>query len=298
VMILTGLYLWWPRGRGMAGVVWPRLNRGARTAWRDAHAVTGFWVSGLALVLLLTGLPWTDAWATGFRALRAEMGWTAGAQTWKGGVDLHAHHDHGGVSSLQVDLPSTAAIGFDDIVLRARNEALPAPVVILPPGAPAMHGPPNGAQWTLTSHAQNRTLIQRVSYDPATGLEVARSGFADKHVIDRVINVGIAWHEGALFGRLNQLIGVLTALMLMALAVSGFVMWRRRRPDGALGAPPVPSDPARLKGVTAIILLLAVMLPMLAASLILLWLFDRLLLPRLPRLAQWLGVQKVSFATG
>jgi uncharacterized iron-regulated membrane protein len=38
-----------------------------------------------------------------------------------------------------------------------------------------------------------------------------------------------------------------------------------------------------------IILVLAVLLPLLAASLILLWLFDRLLLPRLPRLAVWLG---------
>ncbi|MET0238899.1 MAG: PepSY domain-containing protein, partial [Sphingobium sp.] len=44
VMILTGLYLWWPRGRGLAGVVWPRLGR--RTFWRDIHAVTGFWVAG------------------------------------------------------------------------------------------------------------------------------------------------------------------------------------------------------------------------------------------------------------
>src|SRR3546814_4622066 len=64
-MILTGLYLWWPRGRGLAGVVWPRLSLGGRAALRDLHAVTGFWVSGLALILLATALPWTDVWATG-----------------------------------------------------------------------------------------------------------------------------------------------------------------------------------------------------------------------------------------
>lgn len=86
VMILTGLYLWWPRGRGLAGVVWPRLRLGGRAALRDLHAVTGFWVSGLALVLLTTALPWTDIWATGFRAVRAEMGWVSGAQDWKGGA--------------------------------------------------------------------------------------------------------------------------------------------------------------------------------------------------------------------
>lgn len=39
VMILTGLYLWWPRGRGLAGVVWPRLSCGKKVLWRDLHAV-------------------------------------------------------------------------------------------------------------------------------------------------------------------------------------------------------------------------------------------------------------------
>src|SRR3546814_12519479 len=54
-----------------------------------------FWVSGLALILLATALPWTDVWATGFNALRAEMGWTSGPQDWKGGFGGHAAHDHG-----------------------------------------------------------------------------------------------------------------------------------------------------------------------------------------------------------
>ena len=37
VMILTGLYLWWPRGRGAAGIVWPRLSLGGRAALRDSR---------------------------------------------------------------------------------------------------------------------------------------------------------------------------------------------------------------------------------------------------------------------
>src|SRR3546814_3403235 len=71
--------------------------------------------------------------------------------------------------------------------------------------------------------------LRSVSFDPATGIEVSRTGFADKHVIDRVVGVGIAWHEGQLFGWINQLIGVLTAAALFTLAVSGFLMWRRRK---------------------------------------------------------------------
>lgn len=293
VMLLTGLYLWWPRGRGAAGVVWPRLSLGGRTALRDLHAVTGFWVSGLALVLLLTALPWTDVWASGFRTIRAEMGWVSGAQDWKGGGDPHAAHDHRAMA-MAAPSPTPSRVPLATIVLRAQGEALPSPVIIQPPGAPNLFGPPNGNVWTLTTQTQNRPLVRKVGYDPETGIEVSREGFADKHVIDRIVGVGIAWHEGALFGIVSQLIGTLTALALVTLAVSGFLLWRRRKPGDALGAPPLPRDPARLRGVAAIVLLLAALLPLLAASLILLWMVERFVIPRLPRLARWLGVRALA----
>ena len=293
VMILTGLYLWLPRGRGMAGVVWPRLSRGGRAALRDLHAVTGFWVSGLALVLLLTALPWTDVWASGFRALRAEMGWVSGVQDWKGGgADHHAAHDHHAMAMAGHQGHAAPAIPLERIVVLARAEYMPAPAIIQPPGAPNLFGPPNGPVWTLTTQTQNRPLVRKVGYDPATGAEVSRSGFADKHAIDRVVGYGIAWHEGQLFGLANQLIGVATAFALVTLSISGFLMWRRRKPEDALGAPPTPRDPARLKGVAAILLVLAALLPLLAASLLLLWIAERLILPRLPRAARWLGVAR------
>src|SRR3546814_2220110 len=77
---------------------------------------------------------------------------------------------------------------------------------------------------------------------------------------------------------------------MVTLADSAFLMWRRRRPEGALGAPALPRDPAKTRGVAAIVLLLAALLPLLGASLILLWFADRLILPRLPRAARWRGL--------
>lgn len=293
VMILTGLYLWWPRGRGMAGIVWPRLSLGGRAALRDLHAVTGFWVSGLALVLLLTALPWTDVWASGFRAARAEMGWVSGAEDWKsGGADPHAAHDHEAMAMAGHAAHAAPAIPLAQIVARARAEHMPAPAIVQPPGAPNAFGPPNANVWTLTTQTQNRPLVRKIGYDPVTGAEVWRSGFADKHAIDRAVGYGIAWHEGQLFGRANQLIGVATALALFTLAISGFLMWRRRKPGDTLGAPSAARDSARLRDVAAIVLVLAALLPLLGASLLLLWIAERLILPRLPRAARWLGVAR------
>lgn len=277
VMILTGLYLWWPRGRGLAGVMWPRLGSGRRLLWRDLHAVTGFWVSGLALVLLVSGLPWTDGWATGFRIVRAEMGWTSAMpQEWKGGAASERHDHHGGVAvDEQGTMPATPTGGvtYATIVALAGREAMPFPVLIQPPHAPSRFGPPNGVHWKLTSEAQNRPLIRTVLYDAGTAAVVERKGFADKHAIDRAINYGIAWHEGQLFGRINQAIGVATALALLTLAVSGTVMWWRRRPEGGLGAPPAPPA-GKGRGVLLLLLIPALLLPMLALSLLLVGLIE------------------------
>ena len=65
VLVVSGLYLWWPRGRG-AGVLWPRLSAGGRLFWRDLHAVTGFWSALLLLFMLLTGMTWTGFWGKQF----------------------------------------------------------------------------------------------------------------------------------------------------------------------------------------------------------------------------------------
>lgn len=297
VMILTGLYLWWPDGRGLAGVLWPRLHLGGRAALRDLHAVTGFWVSGLALVLLLTGLPWASVWGDAFRMVRTELGMMQGPQNWKtGSADPHAEHDHKAMAKNHAvthhDHHKPGQMSLTYVVAKARGERMAFPVLVLPPGAQQAFGPPTGNVWTVKSDTQNRPLARSVDYDPVSGREVARRDFADKHPIDRVVNYGIAWHEGQLLGAFNQIVGVLTALMLVTLSVSGFIMWRRRKPEGLLGAPPPAS--AKARGVAAIVLLLAALLPMLAASLILLWVAERLVLSRVPPAARWLGLDAAS----
>lgn len=302
VMILTGLYLWWPRGWGLAGVIWPRLASGARVFWRDLHAVTGFWVAGFALVLLVTGLPWADVWGSAFKAIRAEMGWIEGEQDWTIGgrasnADEHAahgEHDHAAMMMAGMHADHRPKVSLREIVAKAETEHLAFPVIVTPPGAPQRFGAAPVAVWTVKSEAQNRPLRMTITYDAATGAEVGRQAFAEKHVIDRVVGYGVAWHEGQLFGWVNQLIGVLTALALIALTVSGFVMWRRRKPAKSLGAPPLPAIPARMGGLVTIILLLAAVLPLLALSLLFIAALEWLVLKRIPGVRDWLGLRVAS----
>lgn len=310
VMILTGLYLWWPRGRGLAGVIRPRLAGGRKVLWRDLHAVTGFWVSGLAMVLLLTGLPWADVWGSAFKAVRTEMGWVKGEQDWTiggqpAGSSEHADHDHAEMAASRPAMPAMShvmpdgsimtmamsPVSLSQIVAEAKSRHLPFPVIITPPGMPQRFGKGVASEWSVRSDTQNRPLRETITFDPMTGKQTSRETFADKHVIDRVVGYGVAWHEGQLFGLANQLVGVATALMLVALSISGFVMWRRRKPEALLGAPPLPAVPARIGGVAAITMVLAVLLPMLAISLALVLVLELTMLRRLKPVAGWLGLQ-------
>ncbi|MBO9602754.1 MAG: PepSY domain-containing protein [Novosphingobium sp.] len=296
VTILTGLYLWWPNDRRLAGVLWPRLSRGGRVFWRDLHAVAGFWVSGLALLMLATGLPWAGVWGSAFASVRAELGLVKGVQEWKigsGGGEHTAHHRD---AMAGMAMPASKEARFDPamfnlVVAEAKGEHLAFPASVLPPGAPQRFGPPTGNVWTAKSEAQDRPLQRSVTYGLASGRELAREGFAGKHPIDRIVNYGIAWHEGQLLGWFNQLVGVLLAVMLITLTVSGFVMWRKRRPaGGGLGALRAPARRVSSKGLVGGGVVLAALLPLFALSFVALWLAERLLLRRIGPVAEWLGL--------
>ncbi|HYG46529.1 MAG TPA: PepSY domain-containing protein [Allosphingosinicella sp.] len=277
VMILTGLYMWWPRPFRPAGTFWPRLSLRGRPLLRDLHRVTGFWIAGLVLAMLASGLPWAASWGSAFKWARTEAGLVKGPQDWKtgsggGGHAGHGAHRHG---APPVAAAPAGGVPLSMVVARAQAERMAFPVLILPPRAPQRFGPPTGADWTAKSEPQNRPLGRQVTYNAATGAETGRRSFADQHVIDRVVNTGIAWHEGQLFGLANQLMGVLTALALIAISIMGVLMWLRRRPRSVFGAP-APVGGARLRWAIPALILAGLLLPLFGASLIVLAIVDRM----------------------
>ncbi|WP_233890655.1 PepSY-associated TM helix domain-containing protein, partial [Tenacibaculum piscium] len=83
VLILTGIYIWWPFSSGIKGVFTIRFKEGKRILFRDLHAVTGFWMSLLLLIILAGGLPWTDVFGSNFKWVQKVTN-TGYPKTWNG----------------------------------------------------------------------------------------------------------------------------------------------------------------------------------------------------------------------
>ncbi len=279
VLVVTGLYLWWPRNaQGLAGIIYPRLREGSRTFWRDLHAVTGIWISALALFLLITGLPWALVWGAALKEVRSfelasmqqdvQQDWTQSR------AQEHQHWRAQASDTFNLT---------PEILLTAEKLKLVAPVELSI--ANSHHN-----SWKASSQNANRPLRADVWIGSDGSIE-KQSGFAEKKLVDRAIGIGIAAHEGNLFGWFNLVLGVLTCAGLILISVSGFILWRKRKPDAVLGAP--PAMPSRIGfTVVAITLGLALFLPLLAISLVALLLVEFIVLRRITSVSQWLGLSR------
>jgi uncharacterized iron-regulated membrane protein len=216
VMLLTGLYLWWPRERSFPEVLWPRFRRGARVAFRDLHASVAVIFSAVFLFFLVSALPWTSFWG-GEILPRVEA---VTGQTSPAGFSA------GGASPGRA-LQSSASL--DEAVREARARGIVGTLdVRLSPWRDA-------GWWLANVHtpAHDHTLLAA----PDSGRIVSDVTNAQMPAIPRFVAFGVHVHQGD-FGPLNLWLNTLFALSLVWLTISGVASWWLRRPRGQIAPPP------------------------------------------------------------
>lgn len=296
VLIATGLFLWWPRGRrGLAGILYPRVRARGRLFWRDLHASVGLWAIALIAFLLLTGLPWaqveggllqraTAALGIGYPAshatadmpastpMKAALGeapWTMERAPMPVSATHAAHAGHVGHDMAAGLVDRAAILGLDRIAATlARDHGLAGGYRLFPPA---------GSTGVYTAYTYpDRPQGQRSLYfDRYSGALIREVGFADYGVAARAIELGVQLHTGNYFGRANQIVMLATCIAIWVLVVSGATMWWKRRPAGQLAAPPRIAA-APLGGAMLILLVASILFPLLGASVVTIWLIDRL----------------------
>lgn len=124
--------------------------------------------------------------------------------------------------------------------------------------------------------------------DQYTGAVLADYRFDDYRLIGKVIALGITLHKGTQFGFINQLAGLLVCIGIIAVVVSGFILWLKRKPSGNVGAPKATVSKT-MKTVTLILIFFGILFPLVGLSLIIVWLLDFLLIKRIPKIRNYLN---------
>ncbi|TMU87001.1 PepSY domain-containing protein [Bacillus sp. BHET2] len=291
VLIVTGLFLWFPRKKDkFSGVFFPRFRKGKSILLRDLHAVPAFWITSGMLFLIMTGLPWSGFWGTNFQNIMTNSGAGYPPSIWSGdapeSVLKTSEIAEVPWAAENLDVPVSALEGFTplsmiDVVNIAEREGIdPGYTVYIPQdekGIYTLSAFPDKAQDEVTMHL-----------DQYTGAVLADYRFANYGTVAKVVAMGITLHTGKQFGLINQLISLFICLGIILVVVSGFYLWLKRKPKKEMGAPKGPSI-LKMKSFLLLMIILSILFPLVGLSLIVVLLLDWLVIKRIPTLNKFLG---------
>jgi uncharacterized iron-regulated membrane protein len=279
LLVVSGVFLWWPRGR-KAGVVTVRGRPSQRLWWRDVHAVTGAFAAAIFLFLAVTGMPWSGFWGENYRNIvnASGLGMPAASKATSVASDAALAAVHPGSWTMDAaESPTIEPSGGRPLPLAAvldiaRQRGLePGYVLRLPASA--------GGVYTLQRYPGEATGQRVIHVDQYSGKVLADVGFGDYGPVSKATEWGIAVHTGGQYGLVNQLVMLAGCLAIITLSIAGAVMWWRRRPSSAGLAAPRPLGRGGFSVFASVALGLGLVFPLLGLSILAALILDRLLSP-------------------
>lgn len=293
VMLVTGLWMWWPKRLRLGGVFVPRIGAGGRRMWRDWHAVPSALVSVFVILLVLTGLPWSAFWGVQLTKLGEVVPFVAATPNFSAHAPaVHADHvgptakamppSHDHIDHMQPSSDPAAAkipwviqhspqpVGGELLVGIAKVESHLAMIDRKQFGEGVRIFYPDGPGGTfMINYIPDKAEGQRtIHVDPATGRVLDDIGWQQYSPGGRAIEWGTMLHMGRQYGLANQLANLAVCLALIAAVISALVHWWKRRPKGEVGAPTVHSGVQMPTGLKVILTGLAIIFPLVGASMI------------------------------
>ncbi|MCD8448999.1 PepSY domain-containing protein [Tenacibaculum dicentrarchi] len=253
VLILTGIYIWWPFSSGIKGVFTIRFKEGKRILFRDLHAVTGFWMSLLLLLVLAGGLPWTDVFGSNFKWVQKVTN-TGFPKTWSG---------RGLISEVK-----EKRMTIEEMVAIANQQKLKGTVSI---------GLPKSAKSTFSVANKTFPLTaqRKLHFDQYSGKLVKEHTWSDVGFLMRGRMWVMAFHQGQ-FGGWNWWLMFGVAIGLTIMTIAGLFSYLSRKQKGSWGVPKVSAQFKVGKFIVFILVLLGILLPMFGISILLILLFEQL----------------------
>lgn len=255
VLIITGLYIWWPpKGSGLGGFFTVRTNRGRRLFWRDMHAVVGFWLSAFMLVILAGGMPWTDVFGDQLKWVQKQTNSGYPAH-WRNSKGLESSSDQEGNQKV-LDIDAIAEI--------SQRFELSGEVTIALPQSPS-------GVYRVSNRAFLLEEQQVIHIDQYSGLVIKSLTWDEVGVLMDLRQVFMRLHQGE-YGKVNWVVLLVVAVLFTLTTVAGLVSYALRKPEGSLGIPKVPARFRVDKLLFIGIITLGVTFPLFGISILLLFL--------------------------
>ncbi|MEJ8835174.1 PepSY-associated TM helix domain-containing protein [Ramlibacter sp. AN1133] len=211
VMLLTGIWLWWPRGQARA---LPDGSARGRSAWKQWHGFLGVALSVMSLAILSTGLTWSKHAGDQIRSFRDAIGQAPPAPP----------------KGLQSVATGQEPLAWDAILQAARRTA---------PGVTLLLTPPRNAQgvWRIASSEQTEPGRKvNLVLDAYSGRALFQAGWEQQTAFGKATAIGIPFHRGE-FGVWNQVLLFLFGAGVLFSLASGWVMFVLRRRQGSAVLP-------------------------------------------------------------
>ncbi|WMW81907.1 PepSY domain-containing protein [Undibacterium cyanobacteriorum] len=244
-MLVSGVYLWWPRGSANWRSVFvrdrrdPSTNNKSRRDWRYFHSIVSISSLLLTFTIIITGITWAKYAGDNFRQLQSALGQSSP----KAPMQLRSTpNEHAPLSAQAIyDITQKKVPGIQ--------------MQLTPPKTD--HG-----VWRIESFDRTQPAKRfQMSVDAYSGEILYFSGWQDLPLLAKATAVGIPFHRGE-FGWWNQALLVVVALSVIFAVISGFVMWLKRRKPQTISAPKVSN-----KSLRAVPLLLWITLAVFAYAL-------------------------------
>jgi len=276
ILVATGIFLWWPRGRDVGVVAVRKTDPARRPFWRDLHAITGLYAGAVIAFLAVTGMPWSAFWGDQYMAYVKDHGLGRPKPPAAASPFAHAEHQDAPVGvgwtmeGMVMPAPDAARSGrLSAVVASAEAQGLARPYTVSIPTDPAL-------AYTAARVVQQVEDTRILYVDAATGSVQADIRYGQFGIGAKAFEWGIAVHEGRQYGSVNRYVMLGGCIAVWLLGVSAIAMWWKRRPKGRLAAPVAPHGPRAKVAVLAIVLPLAILYPLTGLSLVVAIVLDRL----------------------
>lgn len=223
-MMISGLFLWWPKKTNYSQRFKIRLNSKWRRKNFDLHSVLGFYVMWVGIIFATTGLVWGYEWF-----MRSYYAAISGGEQF---IDYSAPQSgKAGVGAWTTigQSPGTAVSATDRVWMKMKKE--------YPQGhAIEVHPPENAISCIAANANPERGTYYKTDYryfDQYT-LEELSVGhiwgrYSKADAAAKLMRMNYDIHVGAIFGFAGKIFAFLASLVIASLPVTGFLMWWGRR---------------------------------------------------------------------